>query len=796
MSILDTIKNVGKKIFQAEKNNLLKIKSDVVSFTKNPKESLKGFNISTPEKKEQLESMAFGAVGTAGAVGAKTARLLKTAVQKKVSTQGIKNILNIGEKNLKPLVKKTALDVSENLTNFLKSQGEYLQKEASERASKIFNTPITQQIVKIRKAGNGTIKIRRGELDVMKTMQDLRPSLGEYKLQNPIRVFEQLGDNAKELFYRPIKAAENVTINAKEFWNTEFKNLTKGLNNKSSEKIAKYAVSLEQDGQKLLQSMKKTVEPLEPNEKKVYDYMRTRYDKLLEELNQTRAVIGKEPIKKRANYFTHIEELNTIEQMGFSLVRDNIETLLSNMVHRNAPAFQFAKQRTGVLNKVELDAFNVFNKYQEKAIENINMSPAITKIRELSRTIIRDPETGEAFKLLEQKPKAYKYITQWLDHIAGQKIDTGLPKIVENNLMKLNNNIAFSTLSYNIRSAVIQPSAIINAVTEIGPKYTGVGIKGLMSGRGDFALKNSYVLKGRQFDTAIKDMATNFGGKANRLKQDVGNFGIKFLQVLDSFTAQATWLGAYDYAIAKLGKVGREAYNYADDVVIKTQASAARSDVAAIQRTPLGKVATLFQTFVINDFNRLIKDVAGVGTKMSNTDRIKKASRYIIGVSLWNYLSEDVLGIPSPFPRPIKALKEKGVGESLKEVAGQVPIIGGGFRYGSSPTGAIGDLVNATVSKISGKYTPQSWWEITGKLLGIPGVAQLKKSIKAINGLQDGYTVTTNNGKKIKIKITDSADKVRAVLFGLYDTKKASETRNNKSIKKSPLERYKEKNTK
>lgn len=651
------------------------------------------------------------------------------------------------------------------------------------------------KVVKVRQRGNGTIKITKGELDTIKNIPDLNPKLLERRGQNPIRVFEEMGSEAKELFYRPIKVAEKLTVNAKNFWNKELGRFTKGISQQSSKNIMLHALSQESDGAKILTENGLKAKPLTTQEKGLYDYMRLRYDAMLDELNQARAVIGKEPIKKRDNYFTHIRDMNILEELGFNPVNDDIETLLVNKVHRNASAFGWAKKRTGSLKDVELDALNVFRKYQEKAQEHINMSPAITKLRELTRTKI--PDTGSEkgyFKLQETQPRTFKYVQEWLDTVAGQKPPSEFPKVVNTLLLKLNQNIAFATLAGNVKSAWIQPTAIINTITEIGPAKTIRGLYELAMGGGDFALEKSNVLRGRQFETAIQDMANGVFGKVGRIKKGISETMIKYsLQALDSLTAQATWLGAYDKAKNQLKLVGEEAYNYADDIVTKTQASAAKSDIAPIQRTDLGKMLTLFQTFVINDFNRIVTDVVGIGTKMPAKERIKKTLTYLTAVSLANYFIEDKLGIPTPFPRPIKALKESGVKEAGKELAGQLPIVGGSLRYGGSPMGALSDLGLAIIDKSSGKYTSESWWEIAGKVLGVPGTVQLKKTIKAVEGLSDGYTVTYNkrdksgnlvkdkNGEtiqgKVKIKITDPIDKIRALLFGLYETQGAKKIR-------------------
>src|SRR3990167_7248722 len=228
-----------------------------------------------------------------------------------------------------------------------------------------------------------------------------------------------------------------------------------------------FAVSQEKEGQRLLKGIE--IPKLTVKEQEVYQYIRSRYDDLLDQLNEARAIVGKTPINKVENYMTHIRDLNILEQMGFSPITDDIETLLANKVHRNTTAFQWAKRRFNALDDIEWDALNVFRKYQEKALNHINLTPAIVKVRELSRTIIPDsllvdrqiatittkiPEAK--FRLLDQAPRAFKYISEWTDFVAGQKVQNNIPPVVENVLNKLNQNVAFATLSGNIRSAIIQ----------------------------------------------------------------------------------------------------------------------------------------------------------------------------------------------------------------------------------------------------------------------------------------------------------------------------------------------------
>jgi len=51
-----------------------------------------------------------------------------------------------------------------------------------------------------------------------------------------------------------------------------------------------------------------------------------------------------------------------------------------------------------------------------------------------------------------------------------------VPHGVERIMRQLNRNLMFGVLSYNPRTAAIQPSSIVNTLTEIGPKYTMQGV--------------------------------------------------------------------------------------------------------------------------------------------------------------------------------------------------------------------------------------------------------------------------------------------------------------------------------
>jgi hypothetical protein len=181
----------------------------------------------------------------------------------------------------------------------------------------------------------------------------------------------------------------------------------------------------------------------------------------------------------------------------------------------------------------------------------------------------------------------------------------------------------------------------------------------------------------------------------------------------------------------KLGLAGKEAFRFADDVVVRTQASASKWDTAPFQRTSLGRVATPLQTFVIGEWSWLTHDVLGLGNvSMSNKDIFKKVMGVVASTTLYNILSEDILGIPSVRPRPIQtALQAAQEGKSVpwevtKEMGQMLPVIGGGLKYGKAPLGASLSLLE---NAVQGGTPNMSLPEIAGRVTGMPFTMQMSR---------------------------------------------------------------------
>ena len=217
------------------------------------------------------------------------------------------------------------------------------------------------------------------------------------------------------------------------------------------------------------------------------------------------------------------------------------------------------------------------------------------------------------------------------------------------------------------------------------------------------------------------------------------------LQWLDYQTARATWLGAYEMAVKKYGWKHKRAVTWADDVIVKTQASAQIGDIAPIQGTPMGKFMTLFQTFVINDYDMLTHDVFGFKNPYMNmAQKQKNIGRYILSTAVINAMYEGVLKIRSPYPAPIWSIKRSvEEGDSFlqatlgiaKELAEVYPVWGGTARW-SSPyriaypafmQSAIVDPYQMFERLVAKPSLTKDQLEWIGKMLGFPGTSQAAK---------------------------------------------------------------------
>jgi hypothetical protein len=602
------------------------------------------------------------------------------------------------------------------------------------------------KIVKHRTVTEGKWKgkapaINEYEGNLVRNLPEVRHRPSAWSKENAIRPFEELGKEFKEIVYDEMINKE--VRSRREYLEViaELKERKQQLPRRSEERIGIHAAAKQRNGLGILKAMGKRAVKLSPKELKMYNWMRDKLKEFHTRINAARKASGKPPIGEVDNYFTFWRVMSDLMKDGHEPAWMEAELFNTKYkeaahIHRRTTPFRFAKRRKKhVRAAIRLDAFNVFDIYTEKALQHIHKSPLIARGREYLT------EFPDGFQLKQARPRTHKFLTQWLDAAAGQKLVVDLPPMVEKGLAALNRNMTFAVLSANVRSALIQPSALVNTVAEIGPYYTEVGIQGIFQPKVRSQIMGKSRLILRQYDVAVREAMEGVTGKLAGAKKVVGGAALKPLQLLDMETAMATWWGSYQRGLRNLKMTEREAITYANDTVTKTQASALEIDLAPIQRHTLGRTLSLFQTFVINNWNFLRSDVLGIGNKnITRTAAMKKAATWVAGATLLNIFYEDVLDINSPLPTPIRAFmeaQERGESDAktalrvAKEGVELVPLIGGGLRYGSHPLGPIASWFEEAGEKISDKPgVKKPWFDIIGRPAGIPGTAQIGKYTK------------------------------------------------------------------
>ena len=555
------------------------------------------------------------------------------------------------------------------------------------------------------------------------------------------RMMDKLGESFKKLLYWDAKDAELNIVREKRTTMNSIHKIRKALPRRASKRIDTYAAEQQRGGKEILTAMKKKPVELTPEEMIAYKTLRANYEQLYTRLKEARIKSGKEmyytnkegkrvPIfGKVENYSPFFRQLEEMTEKGFNPVTANAE-VIAKFIKPIATGFVHAKKRKGGKQPIKLDAFGNFEKYLTSALDHIHLSPIISKTNKLTNTLY---PKGKRYLLKEENPYASEFLNNWAADLASKKQQIyigGAPFTkLDNIASKINRNLVYSILSFNTRTALIQSGALRNTVVEAGLANTIEGIKrNTMPKWREFANKYSN-LDARKFDTNIEEAITSWSG----LQQKVGTAGLKPLQLLDMETARASWLTFYKDAKDRRMSF-EKARLYANDAVIRTQASAARSDRPPIQRTPLGKTASLFQTFIIHDWQFLTKDVLGIGNpKITNKKAMKKVISYIATTTAFNILYEDIIGINSPFPTPINTYKEsRESGDTkaqtfwkiAKEGMEPIPFLSSA-RYGSSLGGA---AISTAEELYKGKTTPSL--ETVAKLSGIPGASPAAKAIR------------------------------------------------------------------
>lgn len=625
-----------------------------------------------------------------------------------------------------------ALSEADMLNAWLKARRGRLDTLAGERGTlteqiaKLKNKPLEAPVSEApRTVGGGEVgAVAKSPLDLGPPIKDMDAQIaGGFSLETKPYMFDRIDralPGAKDSIYWPHKLNEKTGLEEVQLLEAQSRQIEKALPRGSSEAIMLNAIARQKGGPRVLEAMGITEIPkLSPEQEGGLGRLRETFDELFTRFNQARVAAGKEPIDKVENYFTFFRRLDEAKQENL-----NILTQRKEFFNPRVEDLDFATKRVRSDLALVTDAFKVFRNYIRGVVPWIHQAPHLSEVAKLSKS------------LGATHPNLSYSLGRWVDNIQGIDMPLQLGAL-DKPLRKLTNNVSVATLGGYVRSALAQPASLVGSAGELGPRYLAQGIaESVVPSRVRFALENSKVLKTREFDVSIVDAMERMIGDtlAGRIKRGATAASYMPLRAMDAQAARATWLGAYKRGV---NKGFDDPFKYADEVVLKTQGSAASSDIADIQTHALGKLATQFQTFVINDFKYIQKEIFGIkNPDITKREQLRKAINYVVAGALVNSLADEA-GIPTPIPSPIKAMKgareeDKEGLDVLKaggaELLQKVPIVGGAARFGGSYAGP---MVNFAERIGKGQETIPF---AAAKLAGIPGVNQLQKLLPMIVG--------------------------------------------------------------
>jgi len=607
--------------------------------------------------------------------------------------------------------------------------------------------------------------------------------------------FDQVKWLAEEVYYPYRKAVKEIKIRKQNIRKQFLNPLKKMVDKNSRRRIRDYAIVQQMyergpDGKILIKNGKrvfkehaqefmaenriKAIPKLDANELHVYNELRRGFDVLYEEINTMRANNGLTPFKKVPDYFTFMRTMSAFERVGLKgeFMGKDPTFVLKEFARMKELPFQWRHARVKYRKyRIKNEPFDIFESYADLAYDHIGISPIVAKVREMTSNVKRPMQKltkkgtigKKRFNPLKQGDNinAAEYLTEWSHKISGVPMKYEAPPLVRKGLNKINSNLGAAILGASARAVFIQPLALVGTYANIGMAYT---LKGILDvprpSKYRSARLKSDVLFSRTPEASIADNLGQLGElKISEFPKIARNLSFKGLEIFDNLTAHATWNGAYRQAKAgrvphNRGKMSEtEAIRYADDIVIKTQGSALPGERAPIQYTSWGKTTTMFQTFVINNWNMLAYDALALHPNTKIKHALPKITRYVFAAMAANFLYEDVGGMKSPLGRPVKALLD-GLDDNntaidigidmLGEVIEPIPVLGSA-RYGSHPFGPLVEKVGEVFT--GGKYglSPAKELELLqskGRFpdksvqlglegLGVPGTGQAFKSYRA-----------------------------------------------------------------
>lgn len=570
----------------------------------------------------------------------------------------------------------------------------------------------------------------------------------------------------------------------------------------------------------------KKISEASPKAKNIADYIRAKYEEYLVRLNKERAKLGIEPIPKRQDYITHINELNTLSELFGGLERVSVKKHISILKSRlldehpdwtEARAFDAAKRQVEGLTGISqyVDARQPVFKFAKQRLVEYETNPSIIRsfnayMSSALRYIYQAENVARNKAFKDVLPaNAKEFIRLWnTEQVAGRQAPSIISPIGRKVLSAIRGTIGANTILGNLATTMMQLTSYAQVFALAGVRNTFFGIgkrlRSYISGQHTlFEQSRTRVLRNLDIDIGLGDSLIDqlliFIGKRNALRDPAAitrqaiDFGRKILrgimEIADQFTVGASYEAFYRKAILD-GVEPNQAMEYAEIMTGKTQANYFKEALPPFLNTTEGRTVGQFGTYTMNQWEMFKKDF-GKDFKLdeksprSVKNFFKQFIVFLTAAYVIDSISEKTFGRQ---PYNIKSLINDSIGfakgeltggqlfnTSTETVASYTPFMGS-VKYKTMPP--VLDFGKDVINAIFGSETSQQnsinnfkekW--IYNILLPYGGT-QVKKTLQGVEAITEiDFPFVRNTSKDINIET--NVDKARAFLFNPYATEEA-----------------------
>jgi len=546
---------------------------------------------------------------------------------------------------------------------------------------------------------------------------------------------------------------------------------------------------------------------------KADNWFRSQYDQLLNEANKELTKYGYDPIPKRDNYYTHFSEPTLWQKFGLKMQevndafgspiqeatpgggRGSIPNTLagqSEYMVPNKKFNRFALRRKG--DERTADAFQSFEKYINPTLNNIYMTPAITRARVMTKAIAMEND-----RVGKDANQVVVQMTEWANHLAGKSNRLGDRQAADTTGFRqalqasnwVQRKVGANSIVGNVATAVIQPIVLAQTAGKAGYKNTMLALlqEASTSHKANAAIRQSEFMKRR-----YTNLSPVSRGKVQR-SADVASVP---LRVIEETAGRVTWQANYNKALEQ-GLKGKQAIKFADVEAEKTMAGRAIGEKPELYRSKAAGFATQFQLEVNNYVQQVGKEMTPAQVAKTFTAAyginllIQQATGRSIGFNPIDAAVDSVEILAGDDDEKAKKVAQRWGGE----IAGNAPVVSSVLDtlmsddltkkvFGNeTPIGrfGVGSPYSSMVDNTVGKVVKGKPLEAAAYLASPFGYSQVNKTTSGVSAVLKGEMTDKDGNTTVEVPQT-AGNFVRGALFGPSAIKEVNQYYNNIGVKK------------